>query len=64
MSRMKKVGITIVAVVAVIAIGAGIATWKVAQFLDTPVQVPEGGAVFEIPAGSSFRAVAARLGRC
>ena len=58
---MKKLAIVIVAIVAVLAIGAGIATWKVAQFLDTPVQAPKGGAIFEIPAGSSFRAVAARL---
>lgn len=58
---MKKLAITIIATVAALAISAGIAAWKVGQFLDTPVQAPEGGVIFEIPPGSSFRAVAARL---
>jgi UPF0755 protein len=58
---MKKLGITIVVIGALVISGVGITAWKVVQFLDTPVQVSEGGAIFEIPPGSSFRAVAARL---
>lgn len=58
---MKKLAVTIVAIVAALVIGAGFAAWKVERFLDTEVHVADDGVIFEIPPGSSFRAVAARL---
>jgi UPF0755 protein len=58
---VKKIVVTLVTVVAVLAIGASFAAWKVSRFLDSPINAPEQGAIFEIPAGSSFRAVAGRL---
>jgi UPF0755 protein len=58
---MKKLAVAIAAIGAVLVIGAGFAAWQVERFLDTEVHVADDGAIFEIPPGSSFRAVAARL---
>ena len=58
---MKKIAVTLIAVVAVVAISAGFAAWQINRFLDSPINAPERGAIFEIPAGSSFRAVTRRL---
>ena len=37
------------------------ALWQVDRFLDAPVNVPEGGATFEIPPGTPFARISARL---
>lgn len=46
---------------AFVVLGVGVVAWTVADFMDTPMQVADNGMAFEIPAGSSFATVVARL---
>ena len=58
---MKRVGLIVAASLAVAAIGVSVFAWQVGRFLDEPLPIPADGVAFEIPAGSSFAAVARRL---
>ncbi len=58
---MKKVALILGVLVLVAALAVVVAVAQLRQFLDAPLAVPEQGATFEIPAGSSFSSVSRRL---
>lgn len=58
---MKRLWMALAALLLLAVAVAGTLTWQVSRFMATPMTVAESGLAFEIPAGSSFATVTARL---
>jgi UPF0755 protein len=58
---VKRALAILAALLALALASAGAGAFFLERYLDTPLSVPEAGAVFEIPAGASFAGIAARL---
>lgn len=58
---MKRVAKMIVWVALLLGVLAGTGLWKMNRFMDTPVSLPENGALIAIAPGSSFATVAGNL---
>lgn len=58
---MKRLGIAVGLLLLAASAALGLGAWQVQRFMDEPVSVAGEGLPFEVPAGSSFAAVAHRL---
>lgn len=58
---MKRALAILAVLLALLFAGAAAGTYLLGRYLETPLSVPASGAVFEIPAGASFAAIARRL---
>ena len=58
---MRKLRLVAGVALLLVAVSAAFVSFEVARFLSSELDVPETGSVFEIPPGSSFRAVTGEL---
>ena len=57
MRAVKRIGIALAAVLALVVASLGAVAWQVDRFMSTPLTLAEDSVAFTIPSGSSFAAV-------